>query len=263
MSDKRNIEAAFARANVPLQISERTLNRRLIRGGGQMVEMAITETGKGETISMVLPEGEDVDVRVLGGDPDLQQVVVMVKEPPRTFVARVYNRQTFKSEERVRKGPEATRRFLVGMDECHLFIAQMNGSATGTSVKQVHEDLRPREVPGPKKAKKLKIKRTGEWFLIPATVSEVKDIESYVQSFGVKKKVGIGSHLGRMRGRPHVVTESVVLRQGRPDGLPGTVFTEFVRGRILHPDHKVVKLKEWHRVIMNTEDRTAGSQWVD
>jgi hypothetical protein len=263
MSDKQNIEAAFARANVPLKISERTLNRRIVRGAGQMVEMAIIQGNGGETISMVLPDGEDADVRVIGGDPDLQQVVVMVKEPERVFTERNYNWKTRKHEEVSRKVPKATRKFLVGMDECHLFIAQMNGSAKGTSVKQVHEDLRPREVPKPKQAKKLKIKRTGEWFLIPATKVEVESIEGHTKTFGVRKKVGIGSLMGRMRGRPHVVTESVIVSVPVRPGSTNVARTEFVRGRILHPDHKVVKLKTWHRVIMNTEDRTAGSQWVD
>ena len=30
-----------------------------------------------------------------------------------------------------------------------------------------------------------------------------------------------------------------------------------------NPDHKVVKLRAWHRVLMNTEDRSVGAQWVD
>jgi len=252
---KQEIEAAFARANVPLNITERSLNRSLVRGGGQMVQMAIVADRGGETISMNLPDGEDVDVRVLGGDPKEQQVVVMVKEPVREFVERFYNRDTMRTEERTRKTPGATRRFLVGMDECHLFIAQLNSNAT--SVKQAHEGLRPRAVPKGCKAKKQKIKRTGEWFLVPCTSQEVKDIEDHAEQFGIRKKVGIGGNLGRMRGRPHVVCESVLL------GDPLYTRTEFVRGRILHPDHKVVRLKAWHRVLMNTENRSAGAQWVD
>jgi hypothetical protein len=39
--------------------------------------------------------------------------------------------------------------------------------------------------------------------------------------------------------------------------------TEFVRGKIHHPDHAVVELKVWHRVQMNSENRDAGSRWVD
>lgn len=261
MKDKRAIQAAFAKAKLPLTISEQTLNRRLVRGGGQMVEMAIVPTPQGEQIRMVLPEGEDVDVRVLGADPQHQQVVVLVREPERTFVEQVWNRRSRRHEERAQTVDGATRRFLVGMDECHLFIAQMDEGTRATSVAQAHEGLRPAEVPEPKRAKKLKIKRTGEWFLIPATPAEVEAIAKHSRTFGVRKKVGIGAHLGAMRGRPHVVTESVVLRRDVGDGQ--TALTEFVQGRVLHPDHKVVKLKRWHRVIMNTEDRSVGAQWVD
>ena len=47
MSDKRSIEAAFAKANVPLEITERSVNRRLIRGGGQIVQMGIVSDRRG------------------------------------------------------------------------------------------------------------------------------------------------------------------------------------------------------------------------
>ena len=32
--------------------------------------------------------------------------------------------------------------------------------------------------------------------------------------------------------------------------------TVYVRGNIRHPDHSTLKLDGWHRVVMNTEDRT-------
>ncbi|MGD9727792.1 MAG: hypothetical protein AB7L09_00065 [Nitrospira sp.] len=256
MSDKRSIEAAFAKANVPLVITDRSLNRRLIRGGGQIVQMAIVRNRQGnEIISMNIPDGEAIDVRALGADPEHQQVVVMVHEPARKIVQERFNFRTLKMERETIRVPEGKRRFLVGMDECHLFIAQMRDDAGATSVKQAHKDLRPKEVPAPKQAKKLKIKRTGEWFLVPATSEEIKEIEEHIKLYGSRKNVGIGGN-SRGRGRPHVVTESVIIRS--PNGQ-----TEFVLGRILHPDHKVVKLKEWHRVIMNTENRSVGSQWVD
>jgi len=273
VSDKRNIEAAFAKANVPLEITERSVNRRLISGGRQIVQMGIVTDRRGnEIIQMNVPEGDDIDVKALGADPEHQQVVVMVHEPARKIVQERYNFRTLKMERETIRVPEGKRRFLVGMDEAHLFIAQMGDSTTATTVKQAHEALRPREVPKPKVAKKRKIRRTGEWFLIPATPQEVKEIEAHIKTFGVKKKVGIGGP-NRGRGRPHVVSESVTIgrttrrTQTRPSGLAMEVTVqpgvEFVRGRILHPDHKVVKLKEWHRVIMNTENRSVGAQWVD
>jgi hypothetical protein len=271
VSDKRSIEAAFARANVPLEITSRSLNRRLVGSGGQMVQMSISASG--DSILMNIPDGEDIDVRALGADPEHQQVVMMVHEPERKFVEKVWNRGTHKFEDATRKVPGGKRRFLVGMDECHLFIAQMGNRAKATSVKQAHEGLRPADLPTGRKAKKQKIKRTGEWFLIPATSQEVKEIEDYTKKFGIRKKVGIGTSGGSvMRGRPHIVSESVVIaRRTRTEG-PTTgqhrivvvrSGTEFIRGRIIHPDHKVVKLKTWHRVMMNSENRNVGSQWVD
>ena len=95
MNDKRNIEAAFARANVPLEITAGSLNRRLVRGGTEIVQMDIGHRRGRETILMNIPE--DGDVRVLGGNSDHQQVVVMVKEPEREFVERIWNRATMKS----------------------------------------------------------------------------------------------------------------------------------------------------------------------
>jgi hypothetical protein len=264
VNDKRNIEAAFARANVPLEITTGSLNRRLVKGGAEIVQLDIGNRRGKETILMNLPE--DGDVRVLGGDSDHQQVVVMVKEPEREFVERFWNRVTAKTEDRTRKTPGATRRFLMGMDEQHLFIAQLSESSNATSVKQAHETLRPRTVPKGRKAKKQKVRRTGEWFLIPATLSEIAQVEDHIKVYGVRKKVGIGTGNGRrLAGRPHVVTESVLV------GKVGFVRTEFVRGRILHPEHKVVKLKTWHKVQMNTEDRAVVSpaaprrisRWVD
>ena len=274
MNDKRSIEAAFAKANVPLEITERSINRRLINGGGgQIVQMGIVSDRRGnEIIQMNIPEGEDIDVRALGADPEHQQVVMMVNEPDRKITEQRWNSGTKRFENATIKVPGGKRRFLVGMDECHLFIAQMPNTAGATSVKQAHEDLRPRGVPKGRKAKKQKIRRTGEWFLTPATSQEIKEIESHIKVYGVRKKVGIGSHLGRMRGRPHVVSESVVVgfrtqTEGPTNGRHRLVVsrsgTEFVRGRILHPDHKVVDVKVWSRVTMNSENRATGAQWVD
>lgn len=270
MDTNKEIEAAFARANVPLRITNRSLNRNIIRGARDIVQMDIGRDNKGnETIRMNIPDGGDV--RVLGGDPNHQQVVVMIHEPDQTFTEKVWNHETGKVETKTRRTPGGNRRFLVGMDECHLFIAQLTTNCT--TVKQAHEGLRPRTLPKGREAKRQKIRRTGEWFLIPATPEELARIEEHVKKFGVKKNVGIGGN--RMgRGRPHVVSESVIVgRKTEPQPptrwgnwiAPAVVRDgeEFVRGRIVHPDHKVVKLTTWHRVTMNTEDRSAGSRWVD
>jgi hypothetical protein len=36
----------------------------------------------------------------------------------------------------------------------------------------------------------------------------------------------------------------------------------FVRGRIRHTDHRTIVLREWHRVLMNTENQSAARRNV-
>lgn len=273
MDIKKDIEGAFARANVPLSITTRSLNRNIVNGARDIVQMDIGRNNKGEVIRMNIPDGGDV--RVLGGDPNHRQVVVMVHEPELQFTEQIWNSATGKMENRTRRTPGGNRRFLVGMDESHLFIAQLTTNCT--SVKQAHEGLKPKSVPKGKKAKRLKTKRTGEWFLTEATPEELVAVEAHLKQFGARKNVGIGTGNGRtMRGRPHIVSESVIVGRktqassvdkARRWMVPAPVVisegVEFVRGRILHPDHKVVKLAGWHRVAMNTENRALGARWAD
>ena len=126
----------------------------------------------------------------------------MVHEPARKIVQSVYDWKTRETKKETIRVPEGKRRFLVGMDECHLFIAQMDDKAGATSIKQAHEALRPSEVPSGRQFKKQKVKRTGEWFLLPATAAEIVEINEEIKNLGSRKKVGIGGTLGRMRGRP-------------------------------------------------------------
>lgn len=222
-----------------------------------------------------MPERDEAEVKVLGIDSRINQAVLMVHEPEREFVERVWNPDTRELEDVARKTSEAKRRFLVGMDECHLFIAQLTSPAT--SVQQAHEGLRPRSVPAGRAAKKLKIVRQGEWFFQPANGGELERIQRHVARSGVERNVAIGRGRGLLRGRPHVVSESVLLvvnqsmtpvvRRGRTVGVQTFRETlEFVRGRVKHPDHHVVEFYEWQKVFLNTEDRqtlSRFSSWVD
>jgi hypothetical protein len=149
---------------------------------------------------------------------------------------------------RDRTTTDVTRRFLVGEDESHLFVAQL--SIPASTVAEAHETLRPRELGGRKK-----VRRQGEWFFVPATREEHELIRRRLR-VGRVTNARIGAHLA-MRGRPHVVDELVQLRY--EDGR----LVEFVRGRVRHPDHEVLELKDWVRVVMNTEDRSVGATWVD
>lgn len=256
MDNLEPLKANLARAGIPARVSHRSfLGGRVT---GRIVQMDILKSGKKEELRISVPDGDEAEVKILGIDKKLNQAVVMVHEPQREFVEQIYDPVERKHKPIVRKTSEEKRRFLVGMDECHLFIAQLSGGAT--SVKQAHDQLRPREVPSGKAAKKAKIKRQGEWFFTPATDSETKRVEEHMAKFGVEKNVRIGPRGRWMRGRPHIVSESVVITMPGP-WPESREQIEFVRGRVRHPDHHVVELGGWHRVNMNTENREGLSRF--
>lgn len=229
--------------------------------------MDILKNNKLEELRISVPDGDDAEVKVLGIDKVLNQAVLMVHEPAKEFQETIWDSGLMKYRTINRRTREEKRRFLVGMDECHLFIAQLTGGAT--SVQQAHDNLRPRNVPSGKAAKKRKIKRQGEFFFVPASPSELRQIEDHAASFGIIEAVGIGGRSRRfMRGRPHVVDQSVTVALRRWEDRAGqhTVDAEFVRGKVRHPDHQVINLDVWHRVWVNTEDRETLNRvtsWVD
>jgi hypothetical protein len=36
----------------------------------------------------------------------------------------------------------------------------------------------------------------------------------------------------------------------------------FVRGRVSHPDHKTIVLRDWHQVFMNSEHQSTAMRYV-
>ena len=65
------------------------------------------------------------------------------------------------------------------------------------------------------------------------------------------------------RGRAHLVDE--LLRVHNPPVGSGLVEgAVYVRGKVRHPDHRVLDLLQWHRVFGNAEaSQAVGVQWVD
>jgi hypothetical protein len=266
MSSRDILEANLARAGIPARVSSRSF-REDVRG--RIVQMDISRERGKEELRISVPEGDETEVKVLGIDPAIQQAVLMIHEPEREFAIRVWNQRKRAFEDQVRRTTEAKRRFLVGMDEQHLFIAQLTRPAT--SVKQAHEGLRPRGVPAGRRAKKIGIVRQGEWFFQPASAEELRAVTRHMKAVGVETNLRIGRGRGAMRGRPHVASESVLLvtreertpvfHRGKTVGFQTSRETiEFVRGRVKHPDHHTIELEGWHKVFLNTEDRQSLSQ---
>jgi hypothetical protein len=97
--------------------------------------------------------------------------------------------------------------------------------------------------------------------------------------------------LSRGRGKPHIMElaygtggEVVYVNRQHPQGITEARFRRlpeqrrqryasqshamvrdselFAKGAVRHPDHATIVLREWHRVLMNTEHQAAAMQHV-
>ena len=277
-----NIENQFRKAGIPVRVvseasqvsSAFALGKRRVRDSNDDVFlMDILTTRKGEEQFVINPGAADVQVPSI--DPKRQQAVLFVRERARTIRFNEYNYRERRNVERVVHEPETKRHFLVGMDETHLFACPLSRGVS--SVDAAHRTLAPEDIHEARR-KGSKVPRQGEFFFIPATATEIGQIEEV--GYAIQAKQPLGPR-GR-RGRPHLVDEKVYVGRridysytpivGRYLGPnPRRVASEgveFARGSVRHPEHRVLVLKGWHRVVLNTEatapgSRPSGMTWVD
>ncbi len=248
MSHPIALARGFERAGVPLEIADGPFVRGVV--SDEIVQMDVRRQNVRGRVQekVLLYPGKGADLAVTDTDAGWKQLVLRVQEPRRKFIEHRWDPKLRLTVPVVRWTSPDLRRFLVGMDEAHLFVAQLTTNAT--TVADAHRGLRPAVLES-----RPESFRQGEWFFVPATASEKEKIgRSWHRAFLRNEPIG-GRRRG-MRGRPHYAEQLVRF----PDH--GAVI-ELVRGRVRHPDHAVLELKEWMRVFMNTEDRTAGSRWVD
>jgi len=250
----------------------------------------------------IWPGADDNEVHILSVDKQIQQLVLLVKEPlkhidqhtiidKRSGVAL----SSLQVGEEVDKAKKTLARqhkikledlavttqkrrvggrkmhYLLGVDERQLFIAQTRQGVS--SVKQAHESLKGNAVTLAEGRVPGKTMRQGEWFFLNLTVAQQAGLTRLLKgSPHIKKKnVPINNS-----GNPHVASELVRLTLDDqtklgytlPHGFPVQSDTVFVRGRVTHRDHAPLKLKQWRRVIRNNEGATArgaarGVYWID
>ena len=211
----------------------------------------------------------DVDVEVLDVQPRDRHLLLMVCRPnPRPGL------------------PDAKDKLLCGHDERHWFVAGVPEKAPVSTVVTAKEALKPDLVRDReqgkrgKRAKRLRRKtdvfiRQGEWFFIPAPDVRVNGkliLTNEPISRGRGSKPHMCEQLYRVGGttvyvsgqHPNGLTESdyrKLLKQN-PDAAKWSWRTMardpvvYVRGKITHPDHGTIRLDDWHRVAMNTENRS-------
>lgn len=297
-----NIQMQLNRVGLPAKIVKRAsdVNRafRLSAERSNPFLMDIRRNKKDETF--VIRPG-DAEVHVLNGDEKLQQVVLFVGEPATVIEFTEFDPKLRKNVRRSRKVPAEKRHFLMGMDECHLFVCRLPRAAT--TVAEAHRILAPESVRASRESKK-KVVRQGEWFFTPVSPDVERQISAHIKKYGVLLTQRIGPP-GR-RGRAHVADQLVRVQtrfalSGRAraaqlnefrgmaanaggarvgvrmnngmtvrkeSDLPAfrTETVEYVCGAVKHPDHHSLKLAGWHSVSVNTErtDEIArGMTWID
>jgi len=185
-------------------------------------------------------------------------------------------------------------KILCGHDERHYFSCGIPENAGVSTVTEAKHALLPPEVIQAHKKKKGKNKdllkrknetsvRQGEWLFVgdegfdPDNPKMIKRDEPLSRGQGSKPHVceelySFGGETVYVHPKyaPNGITEgkmSAVRKEMQADGVWKMDFdvrtkdaTVYARGYVRHPDHKTIHLPFWHRVYMNTENKSKASK---
>lgn len=298
VKDRTGLVRQIEKAGLNVELTKQPMRGMLTGPGRNAFQLDISRpnTTKGpREVFRIWPGHEGNRVEIVGTNEDLQQAVLMVKEPKRVIEVEVplwerrgenwretlARRNSIPLERIVKKNgrwyiqqetPDTKRHYLMGMDERHYFVCQLPRPAT--TVNDAHRVLKDEKVS--ETEKKGKVERQGEWFFVKPTASEREAIEKAIKGNRaiVKKKAPIGREFGFNIGRPHTADELVMVavatgrRQEvttrhrlqpevivRTETVPEIVRTVFIKGKVKHVEHKSVEFLDWVRVYRNTEIR--------
>lgn len=244
------------------------------------ITIDIRKIGKKEVFVLDTYDNSNLEVSIIDTNKDIQHLLLMVTD------------LTIKKNDT--SGKPRISKFLCGHDERHWFVASIPESANATNVRDAIQALKPQEVVQAEKRYKRRKQnrnkrkkgyiRQGEWFFIPADVCTDKNTV-----------VHKNEPLSRGRGsKPHIVQELFrnggtavyVHRTYAPNGITTEKYKDYqkehpeyfksksewrkmvrdaeayCRGYVRHPDHKTIHLKDWHRVYMNTENKSWAQRLV-
>jgi hypothetical protein len=255
--DTNLLNTKFARIGARLKIAD--LFARRTPG---VVSLDVQTDRKGEFFEIVCPPAVEAGIAVLDVQPDDRHLLLLVRE-----------------------GKDKSK-FLCGHDERHWFVAGIPESAPVGTVRQAKEALKPAEVQNAQARRGLRAKarsrrknaayvRQGEWFFLPVAEMIVAE-ELVLRDEPLSRGNGSKPHWAEFCYRTGGETVYVCSRY--PNGVMGSQYKAilagnakakswgwrtgqrnagvYVRGRIRHPDHAVIKLHAWHRVLMNTEGQS-------
>jgi hypothetical protein len=226
--------------------------------------------------------GEYFEIRTA---PGAMQEIVVLNVQPRERHLLLLSRQFGESGQFLNK-----QKFLCGYDERHWFVAAIPESEPVSTVADAKIALKPDAVRtreqalGVSRAESFRRRnaafvRQGEWFFIP-------EADLKVSGLLILRNEPLSRGNG---GKPHWAEEcyrsggeTVYVSGAYPTGLTAVEYHRLpeqerkrnnfrmmqrdaavhVRGEIWHPDHETVTLKCWHRVLMNTENRSSAMRFL-
>lgn len=263
--DTSNLLSKFARMGARLKVTDWPSRR--FRVASSVVSLDVLEDREGEFFEVAWRSSTDSDVAVLDVRPTDRHLLLLVRNG------------------------NAKQKFLCGHDERHWFVAAVPESAPVGTVRQAKEALKPAEVQTAQGRQRLRAeardrrknaayRRQGEWFFLP------------VPDFRVAEDLVLCNEpLRRGNGKPHWVEycyrtggETVYVCPRHPNGVTATVYQRiltanprakawgwrpmlrnagvYARGRVRHADHKTIILRDWHRVLLNTEGQAEAMRNV-
>jgi len=224
--------------------------------------------------------GEYYEIRTAPGG---KQEIVVVNVQPREKHLLLLSRQFGEQGQFLAK-----QKFLCGHDERHWFVAAIPENEPVTNVASAKIALKPEEVRTREGLLGISRKasfqrrnsafiRQGEWFFVPAALKA--DPLLVIKNEPLSRGNG---------GKPHWAEEcyrsggdTVYVSARHPNGLTAEEYKKlppsernqgfnvmkrdaavYVRGKMSHPDHETVTLDGWHRVLMNTENRSSAMRFL-
>src|SRR5919106_3979202 len=246
-----SVVARFSHAGLPLELARAPMARNADVFGMDITRRAPKHPTR--ELFTIWPGHAENRIEVEGVDSKFQQLVLMVHEPRRRFELEVSKREALAPGTKILNEKNDTRlieqwttdrkrHFLCGMDEQHLFVAQLPRPVS--AVAAAHRALKPQHVDAAEK-RGLRVERQGEWFFVEILRHELRELEAEVRAnrARLRRRVGIAQAASiNRRGRPHVADEGFMI---------GAAI--YARGDVRHPDHRTVHFREWRRVWGNLE----------
>jgi hypothetical protein len=267
------LERRFREAKLELELLPEPISRGPARRGLQdIVQIDIARPPRRASERFQIYRGaRENRVDALGVDTARRQLVLFVDEPRRPFEVTVARHVKLAPDTRVIRETKTSRvieqftearkrHFLCGMDEAHLFIAELPYGVS--SVHGARDALRAPEVPPNLHVRDGRVVRQGEWFFLPCARRDRAEVEAAIRAGALQRTIGIAEAARINRaGRPHVADEVVAIK----DDAAANGVRMFVRGDVRHPDHKTVRFPQFVRAVPNRERfaQPAGVFWID